>query len=368
MSKVESFKLCIATPSFAGGGAERIAVNLANEYTEQGHDVTLLVIKNEGPYKSQLSPKVNVHVVGLNRGYKVLFYLIKYFRQTDFTHVLSVLRGTNIFVGLALWFNLKPKLVFREADELSEFKRMPSALRLKVLLRMRLAYLRANKIIANANKTKLDLIEYKITSRKKIDVIHNPVLADNYLEKLQSECGYKFNEKLFYFLNAGRFHYQKNQALLIDAFAKVAAKNEKACLLILGEGEEEANLSKQIEQLGLTDKALLVPFQDNPFPFYKKSNCFVLSSRWEGFGNVVVEALAAGTPVISTACGGPQDILQDGKYGVLVEKDNAEQLANAMLNIMQGEPSFSAELLEQRAAEFTVKNKAAEYLQLIKSL
>lgn len=368
MQAKSKMKLCIASPSFNGGGAEKVAINLANEYTKQGLDVTLLVMQDKGPYKNQLNPNVKLHVVGLDRGYKIIRYLIRYFRQERFTHVLSVLRGTNILVGLSLLFYIKTKLVFREANELNEFKRMPSTLRFKILLRMRLAYFRANKIIANANKTKLELIEYRISPQKKIDVIHNPVLADNYLERLQSECNFKFDKSFFYFLNVGRYHYQKNQALLIEAFAKVAAKNEKARLLILGEGEEEANLSKQIEQLGLTDKALLVPFQDNPFPFYKKSNCFVLSSRWEGFGNVVVEALAAGTPVISTACGGPQDILQDGKYGVLVEKDNAEQLANAMLNIMQGEPSFSAELLEQRAAEFTVKNKAAEYLQLIKSL
>lgn len=365
---MDLFKLCIVAPNFNGGGAERIAVNLANEYTGQGHDVTLLVIHDAGPYRSQLSPKVRLEVVGLNRGYKVLFYLIKYFRQKNYTHVLSVLRGTNVLVGLALWFKLSSSLIFREANELNEFECKPFTLRVKELLMMRLAYFRAQKVIANACKTKQDLIDYRIASDGKIAVIHNPVLSSLYNNKMQEDCIFEFDSSLYYFLNIGRFHYQKNQALLIRAFAKVLEYESASRLVLVGEGGEEENLKALIDRLNLHGKVFLVPFQSNPFPFYKKTNCFVLSSRWEGFGNVIVEALAAGTPVISTACGGPQDILQHGKFGVLVEKENEQALADAMVDFARNKHNFLVELLEQRASEFTVENKAREYLELIKSI
>lgn len=368
MKEEKPFKLCIATPSFSGGGAERIAVNLANEYTAQGHDVTLLVLKDKGPYKSQLNPSVKVHIVGLDRGYKILIYLIKYFRKADYTHVLSVLRGTNIFVGLALLFNFKPKLTFREANELNAINQLSIKQKLKFLMRMKLAYFRANLVLANANKTKQDLINFNIVGSSKIEVVHNPVLANSYIEKLEKSVNFIFEENKYYFLNVGRYHYQKNQALLIDAFSIISNAAPNAHLLILGEGEEKDNLENQINTLNLSERITLVPFQDNPFPFYKNSDCFVLSSRWEGFGNVIVESLAAGTPVISTACGGPKDILQNNKYGVLVENESVEALASAMLNMINGKTEYSTKDLKARAVEFTVENKAAEYLQHIRGI
>lgn len=363
-----NLSLCITTPNFNGGGAERIAVNLANEYTEQGYGVTLLVLQDKGPYKRQLNPQVRVEYVNLDRGYKVLWYLIKYFRKKNYTHVLSVLRGTNILVGLVLWFNLKPKLVFREADELTDLTRISGYTKFKTLLRMRLAYFRAQRIIANAKKTKEDLQSYKITSSKKVTVIHNPVLSADYKNKLAETASYPFEEDCFYFLNVGRLCFQKNQELLIKAFAAVAKLHANTRLLILGEGEEQESLQNLIQQLDLTNQVRLLEFQNNPFPYYKQADCFVLSSRWEGFGNVIVEALSAGTPVISTACGGPQDILQNNKYGVLVNKDNQEELTQAMLQQITGKVPFDAALLEQRAEEFTVANKAKEYLQFIQSV
>lgn len=361
-------KLCIVTPSFSGGGAERVAINLANEYASQGYDVTLLAFRDEGPYKQQIKENVRLHIIGLNRGYKIILYLIRHFRQAGFSHILSVLRGANIIVGLALWFKKDIKLVFREADELDDINLLPKAHRIKLLIKMRLAYFRANLIIANASKTKCDLISFNITNKNKIKVIHNPVLDNSYYNKINDSINFKFDREKFYFLNVGRLHYQKNQELLIKSFSHVLAKEPTARLIILGEGEEEKNLKEVIESLQLANKVYLLPFQNNPFPFYKHSDCFVLSSRWEGFGNVIVEALAAGIPVISTNCGGPRDILQNNKYGVLVKNENMECLVDAMLDIMKGNPSFSSDSLKRRGNEFTVNNKSKEYLDAIMSI
>lgn len=368
MQAKSKMKLCIASPNFNGGGAEKVAINLANEYTKQGLDVTLLVMQDKGPYKNQLNPNVKLHVVGLDRGYKIIRYLIRYFRQERFTHVLSVLRGTNILVGLSLLFYSKTKLVFREADELNAINMLSAKKRSFFLLKMRVAYFRANAVIANANKTKKDLVKFNILNSGKIKVIHNPVLDSSYKEKLSEQPNFHFKHKCFYFLNVGRLHFQKNQVLLLDAFEKTLKHYPHARLIILGEGEERSNLEEKIEEFNLTDKAYLIPFQNNPFPYYKNADCFVLSSRWEGFGNVIVEALAAGTPVISTDCGGPKDILQNNKYGVLVNKEDLNALANAMINIVNRSPSFSISELQARGAEFTVENKSKEYLGLIEAV
>lgn len=366
--EAKNFRFCIVTPSFKGGGAERIAVNLANEYTAHGHDVTLLVFQDIGEYKEQLCSEVKVKVVGKNRAYKIVLYVFKYFRDSNFSHVLSVIRDANIVIGFALLFNRKIKLIFREANELNAIKFYSYFKKIKFLFAMRLAYFRAELVIANSKKTKQDLIEQKITKPNKIKVIYNPVLADSYEINLQADCDFKFEKNGYYFLNLGRYHYQKNHVSLIRAFSRVAALSSRARLLILGEGDAAPELVSEIKNLNLVGKVILLPFQKNPFPYYRNSDCFVLSSRWEGFGNVIVEALASGLPVISTACGGPRCILQDNQYGVLVEQDNAEALASAMIDIMGGKKRFSPALLKMRGAEFTVSKKACEYLEEIRSL
>lgn len=177
---------------------------------------------------------------------------------------------------------------------------------------MRLAYSKADQIIANSEDTKNDLISHGVVPAHMITVIGNPVLPPVYEELAIEpiEHSWLSDGKFDTILTVGRLHRQKNQAMLIRAFANVAVTRDRLRLIILGEGEERENLLALAMRLGVCQKMDIVPFRENPYPFYKNADLFVLTSDWEGFGNVLVEAMACKTPIISTHCaGGPQTTL-----------------------------------------------------------
>ncbi len=163
-------------------------------------------------------------------------------------------------------------------------------------------------------------------------------------------------------MSVGRLYPEKNQRLLVEAFRIVAKHEETARLLILGEGPERRNLQEQISGCGMEDRVELHDFVQNPFPYYSKAKVFVLTSKSEGFGNVIVEALSTGTPVVCSDCpGAPRTILADGKYGRLVQQDNAVQIAEAILETLSEKTDGG--LLQQRAKEFSVANIARKYAE-----
>src|SRR5690625_6561613 len=118
-ARSEKVKLCIFTPNLSGGGAQRIAVNLANYYTKEGIETTLMAIRGDGPYKSQIDVEVNFVDLGVSRVRYSLGRIYKELMAQQPTHVLSALRGSSVVLGVALFFNRKPKLIFREADRKS---------------------------------------------------------------------------------------------------------------------------------------------------------------------------------------------------------------------------------------------------------
>ncbi len=167
-------------------------------------------------------------------------------------------------------------------------------------------------------------------------------------------------------LSAGRFTAQKDFRTLVRAFALVTARR-RSRLVILGEGKERKRLERLVRELGLEDRVSLPGWTDNPFPLMARAALFVVSSRYEGFSRVVVEALACGCPCVSTDCpSGPAEILRDGEVGPLVPVGDVRALAMAMLGVLERRPEQS--LLRERAADFSVDRAAAEYETLLRSL
>ncbi len=209
-------------------------------------------------------------------------------------------------------------------------------------------YPKADMIIPNSEGIKADLIENFSIPSSKIEVINNPIDLDR-IEKLKSEpCRFDFS--YFTFINIGRLHPQKNQKLLIEAFYMM--NDEDSRLIIIGEGELKEELESFIEELELQDRVFLLGRDQNPFKYLSRSDAFVLSSDYEGFPNVILEALACNLPVISTDCkSGPREILsmQKGtsfylesgmelsKYGILTAVSDVEALSEAMKRIKEDE-------------------------------
>jgi len=161
----------------------------------------------------------------------------------------------------------------------------------------------------------------------------------------------------------GGLKREKDFPLLLHAFSRLRNKVD-ARLLILGEGDERSALEALIRELGLQEPVFLPGFVPDTVPFHAHADLFVLSSSNEGFGNVIVEALEQGTPVVSTDClSGPAEILEGGRYGTLVPVGDVEALAKAMEDALTH--PHDTEALKRRAQDFDVGRIADQYLDLL---
>jgi glycosyltransferase involved in cell wall biosynthesis len=199
----------------------------------------------------------------------------------------------------------------------------------------------------------------------KIKAIYNPIVTPELSKKLQEGVAHPWFSpgQPPVILGVGRLEKQKDFPTLIHAFAKVRQQHP-ARLMILGEGSEHSHLDSLVQELGLVEDVVFGGFVANPYAYMAQAAVLVLSSAWEGFGNVLVEAMAAGTPVVSTDCeSGPAEILANGQYGKLVAVGDIEGMAKAIAQTLDKAPD--SKLLQERADEFSLEKALTQYQQLL---
>ena len=226
-------------------------------------------------------------------------------------------------------------------------------------------YPRADEIVAVSAGVADDLARVARIPRSRITVIHNPIVTDELLADARAPVDHPWfaDGGPPVVLAAGRLTEQKDYPTLLRAF-RHARRARELRLVILGEGEERPRLEALARELDVSGDVDFAGFVANPYAFMARASLFVLSSAWEGFGNVVVEAMACGTPVVSTDCpSGPGEILEGGRYGRLVAVGDDEELAAAMLATLEDPPR--PELLRERAAAFRADEAALRYLRVI---
>jgi glycosyltransferase involved in cell wall biosynthesis len=208
------------------------------------------------------------------------------------------------------------------------------------------------------------LLQLSPIPTQKVRVIYNPVVSPELYEKADAPVEHPWFQphQPPVVLAAGRLVALKGYDTLLRAFARVRQETP-ARLVILGEGPERPNLERLASELGVAADVDMPGFDPNPFRYMKRAGVFVLSSRYEGLPNVLIQALACGCPVVSTDCpSGPSEILDGGRYGVLVPVDDVEAMAGAIVRALLGQvaPAPSA-WLEQ----FRVEVVAEQYLRVM---
>lgn len=327
--------IALFIPSLGGGGAERVMLILANTLAEKGYSVDLILVKAKGSFLKDISK--NVRIINLNSS-RTLFSimpLVNYLKREKPKVVMSAMHYVNVVLLISKKISkVRFKLVVSEHSTLSFSLADSSFTNILLKKLMRQMYPHADEIIAVSQGVADDLIKVLELKNKVVHVIHNPVVTKELLLKKEEPIDHSWikNNQPF-ILGVGRMTKAKNFDLLINAFAKVE-REIPAHLVILGTGELESELKELIYSLGLQDKVHMLGFVGNPYSWMKKAELFILSSSWEGFGNVLVEAMACGTPVISTNCpSGPAEILENGKLGTLVPVDDIDEMANAIKDI-----------------------------------
>jgi glycosyltransferase involved in cell wall biosynthesis len=237
-----------------------------------------------------------------------------------------------------------------------------------VLPLLRRAYLTADAIVTASGGVADDLAAHAGIPRQRITTVYNPVVGPDLLVNARSPVDHPWFApgEPPVILGVGRLHPQKDFATLIRAFA--ALRSERPLrLVILGAGTDSpygAGLRALASELGIAGDVALPGFAHNRLAFMSRAAVLVLSSRYEGLGNVLIEALACGTPVVSTDCpSGPREILDGGRFGPLVAVGDVAALARAIEQVLEHPPA--AESLRARARLFTVEKSADAYLELL---
>lgn len=373
-------RLAIFRRDLMGGGAERVLINLASCFAAHGLEVDLVLSRAEGPLLDSVSSQVRIidlKASAYDKGERLklptsfsslssLPKLVNYLRQEKPTALLAASHYSNEIAILAKFLARVPtKVVVSEHIALSvQAKQVEQISSRFAPITARLLYRLADGIIAVSEGVAKDLAQITKIPLERIQVIYNPVITPELLEKAQEPIEHPWFApgEPPVILGVGRLVKQKDFPTLIKAFAQVQAV-KPARLVILGSGREQKPLQSLIKELELEDKVALLGFVDNPSAYMAKSSVFVLSSLWEGFGNVLVEAMAMGTAVISTDCeSGPREILDRGKYGYLVPLGNQQAMADAILKVLSGESQpLDSNWLEQ----FELENVTQKYLDIL---
>jgi glycosyltransferase involved in cell wall biosynthesis len=336
-------KVCFALPSLAGGGAERAAVQILNALDGDRWDRWMYLFAREGPYLADLSPSIQIDAsanpsrLGRWRGLRRFVRLVRPDVIVAFLSYFSVLGAARAAgVGSRVVFNQQTPLSAFLTDADYHWSRPWDRRAFAAVTR--LGYAAADLIVTTSRGVADDLVGSFGVRSERVRVVPNPVdlqaIAAATDEPIDPAHAAVWTRPAI--VAAGRLAEAKNYPLLIEALT-ILRQQKPAKLFILGQGgqgDQARALGALIEAKGLGDVVHLCGFQSNPWKYIARADVFALTSRYEGFGNVLVEAMACGVPVVATSSPGSREIVDSGVNGLLVERHEPAAVAAALDRIL----------------------------------
>jgi glycosyltransferase involved in cell wall biosynthesis len=348
-------------PSLEGGGAERVVVNLANALSLREKTIDLLLFHEGGVFGNHVSTGVRLKSLNVTSRWTRAFALvpfIRYIKQTK-PDTVVVSGHSAFFIALVGLLLTEIRLVVIAHNTISK-ELGPSKWVAKFLYRL------ADQVIAVSEGVARDIRDWGKIRVPRLRTIYNPVDVSQISAESQEQPDHPWfldpsNRVL---VSVGSLSRQKNHKLLISAFHAARTKDANLRLIILGEGPQRSALEKLVLKLGLQEVVSMPGFVANPFAYMRAAHRFVLSSSYEGFGLVLVEALCSGARIISTDCpSGPVEILEGGRWGVLVPPDNIELMAQAITLDDSRFPNTAES--RSRAMDFSLERALDAYQRVI---
>jgi len=354
--------------SFSGtGGVERMVVNLTKGLLDLGARIDMIPVRTESTHLENLPPSVRIIQFGSSHTLGSLPALVRYLKSEQPHGLLAAKDRANTTAVLARRLSRVPtRLVLRMGTTVSAAMAGRHPVKERVwYLRMRMLYPSADAVVAVSRGVADDLEKKAGLASSLLRIIPNPVITPELISMSQERLDHPWLQEgsVPVLLGVGRLTRQKDFFTLLRAFALVK-KNRPCRLFILGEGQDRPALESMAQELGIRDHVAMPGFVQNPYAYMSRATLFVLSSRWEGSPNVLTEALALGTPVVSTDCpSGPKEILDHGRFGPLVPMGDAEAMAHAVLSTLDA--PLEKSLLKSAVRAYTVEESSRRYLETL---
>lgn len=313
-------KITFVTSTLTSGGAERVISLLANNYAKRGYEVEMIALTSISPDYYTLDPKVQfIHADKVSKGGLLgeLWWFRQHIKKERPDVVIAFMEAVYEFVLMAL-LGTKIPVISSERKDPATLGPMRKLLRWMLL----------PTTTAHVVQTQHIKQYYNQRIQKKTQIIYNPVNEAVFQIKVDG-LKVKEEERLNRIISVGRLYPQKNQEMMIKAFAKIAPKFPEWSLVIYGDGYLRKDLESLVERLKVKDKVFLPGRCETVIEEVAKSKVFCLSSNYEGMSNAMIEALCVGTPVISTKVSGTDELIQDGENGLLVDIGDTDGLAHA---------------------------------------
>lgn len=336
MKKVIAFIL----PTLNVGGAERVTLSIIKRLDTERYTPVLITMNAEGPLRSELPSYVHTYVVESTRLRYSVLKLIKLIKHIQPACIFSTLRYVNfVILMLKKLLGLNAKIIIRESSTVSMVLKQMPAYKAKIytILYKRL-YPKADLIIAQCNNMREDFIRLFHINPQKIIRIYNPVDINTVVSKSEEFIPWEFIKGELNIVAVGRLVELKGYDVLLKAFSILIKYKPQAHLYIIGDGPLRTKLMSLCKSLGLNQQVTFTGFISNPYPYISHCDLYVLSSKWEGFPNALLEALVLGAKVVATACeSGPAEVLGDEEYGLLAKVCDEQSLCEKMLQYIDME-------------------------------
>jgi glycosyltransferase involved in cell wall biosynthesis len=367
-------KIIFLLPSMAGGGAEKTMVQIMNGLSKEKYSIHFLVIDspkmgiNKDEYENMLKPHViveNLKIPLKAWNYpKIFFSIIKAFYEIKPDIIFSAVIKANVLAALssALYFK-KKALILCETNNRSSYK-------FSYLFKTasKLSYNKlADAVVTVSYGLKKHMEDFFGTKSEKIKVIYNPVDLEEIKEMSIEGINLVKSDRLK-LISVGRLEEQKDYPTFLKALKLLKEEIDFDCI-ILGKGYLQNDIANMIRDYGLKDNVSLLGFKANPYKYFKWADIFILHSKWEGFGNVIIEAMAVGTPVIASDCDyGPREIIGE-EWGLLFRTGEAEDLKRKIqeLAAFSDKRKLFSEKGKIRAKDFANDKIISEYEKLFDS-
>jgi glycosyltransferase involved in cell wall biosynthesis len=364
-------KISIVLHDLRGGGAEKMMVRLANQLAEKGDNVEMILLTAGGVNKPFLSQSVTLIELNSARTLSAFSPLRQHLKASKPDGILAALTHVNVITSVVCaslgWLS---RLSVSERNTFSLDRKVNNGLVMKATYAIAPFIYRfiPNPVIAVSKGVADDLVACSMVRQKDVCTASNPVITQETRSAAKQDATHPWlvNKTCKTVVAVGRLTDQKGFDMLIDAFASVLSETE-ARLIIFGEGELRNELQSKIEQYNIAQSVDLAGYTDNPIAEIKQADLFVLSSRFEGSPNVLVEAMSVGCKVVAFDCpSGPMEILDGGAIAPLVEYKNVTELAKIMSSELVSEHTAdNRNSLIDAVKRFSAENSANEYRQRI---